>query len=148
MPVVNCYGDTPWLGNSSPRSLDISPIVCAFVVVIVISGLLVTGIFTLEQSGVASSSGVDVVIQLSGNDVLVTVLDGESARQVTGLHTYINGPPPASAKSMTVRDPPIGTTVVYPGLAKGVIGHESVIVEATFADGTQSIVDYAQMQFS
>ena len=113
MPVQNCYYDTPWLGNG-PSPVYLSPVICGLLVVCIISGLLITGFFPLDRAAETSSSDVDVVVQLSGNDVLVTVLDGEPAQHITGLHTYIDGYTVASSQEMMVRDPPIGEQIVYP----------------------------------
>lgn len=132
--------------SGSPRSGASSPILIALLIVGIIIGLVVAGFFMMEQIAGSSSEGIDVFVQISGNDILVTLIDGNGADLITGIHVYVDGYP--SAENSVMHNPPIGKPILFAGLATNVTGYAFVIVEATFADGTQTVIEYARMRFS
>lgn len=137
--VFNC--------SRSSGSIMISRILAVLLVVVVIIVLIVAGMFAMNQIVDNSYDNVDAIVQLQGNDVVVTIIGGADADKVAGLHAYIDGME-SNAPANTKRSITIGEPVVFTNLAKGVTGTGFVVVEAIFQDGSTGVVTFARMKFS
>lgn len=134
--------------SDSSRTISLSPVLIFVLIIGIVIGFVAAGFFAMGQIADSSSEGIDVVVQIHGNDVQVTLLPGGKVNQITGLHVYVDGHDPSSEACPVVHDPLVGSWIQFAGVAKNVTGSEFVIVEATFADGTQTIIEYARMRFS
>lgn len=131
--------------NGSLAGSQVMAIVIAIVVVIALIGI---GLFAMGQLVETSYDNVDAIVQLSGNDVVVTILGGENADKIVALHAYIDGVGDPNAPGNTKRPIVIGEPVPFSNLARGVTGTGFVVVEAIFSDGSQGVVTYSRMKFS
>ncbi|MCQ2355518.1 MAG: hypothetical protein MJ014_00605 [Methanocorpusculum sp.] len=139
-------GHQTYSGSSSGMGSSSSAIIVLLILGIII-GLVVAGFFMMGQIADTSSEGIDVFVQISGNDVLITLISGGNVNQITDICVYVDGYT-SPEKNIHLRNPPVGTPIQFAGLAAGVTGYTFVIVEATFTDGTETVIKYARMRFS
>lgn len=131
--------------DSPNRATPQSRVIILLLILCIIIGLVTLGFVVIYQIADTSSEGIDVVVQLAGNDVQVTLLPDGKVNQITDLHVSVDGRP---FNSSVVHDPLVGSSIQFAGVAKDVTDYEFVVVEATFTDGTQTIIEYARMRFS
>jgi hypothetical protein len=133
--------------SGSSGSIMISRVFAVLLVLLVIVGLIIAGLFAMNQVADTAQGSVNAIVQLSGNDVVVTILGGEGADRISGLHAYIDGQEsntPANMKRSIV----LGQPVIFTDLAKGVTGTGFVVVEAVFQDGARNVIVFKRMTFS
>lgn len=120
--------------------------------VLLIIGIVVAMVFVgnvvMGEIVGTSYGNVDVTVHISGNDVVVSIIGGEDASSVTGLHTYIDGAPETFSESNYQYNVVLGKPVVFSGIASGIVGSRFVIVEAIFDDESVSVIHYARLQFT
>ncbi|HJK77445.1 hypothetical protein [Methanocorpusculum vombati] len=133
--------------SSSSRTGSFSSVIIVLLIMGIIIGLVVAGFFAMGQIAGTSSEGVDVLVQVSGNDVLITLIADGHANPITGLRVSVDGYAPSDANS-SLQNPQMGTPIQFAGVAKDVTGYAFIIVDAEFLDGTQRVIKYARMRFS
>ncbi len=134
------------VSDSPNRTAPQSRVIILLLILCIIIGLVTLGFVVIDQIADTSSEGIDVVVQLAGNDVQVTLLPGGKVNQITGLNVYVDGhslPNPS-----VVHDPLVGSSIQFAGVAKDVTGYAFIIVDAEFLDGTQRVIKYARMRCS
>ncbi len=144
MPHILCE---KYLLTNNSRTVSFSPVICVILVFGIVAALVVSGFFVMGQIANASMDGTDLIVQLSGNDISVTILGGKDTTTISSLCVYIEGTP-ENDRNGIVRNPPVGKPIIYKDLARGRTGAAFVISEATFSDGTKKIVDYSRVQFA
>ena len=139
------YQDYVLLDNS--RSSFLSPVICIILVISIVAALVVAGFFAMWKIADSTIDGRDLTVQLSGNDIIVTILDGGETSQIVSLSIYIEGTP-ENSRDMIIKNPQIGMPIICYDLAKDRKGYAFVIAEATFADGNKKIIDYSRVLFT
>lgn len=88
-----------------------------------------------------TSGDVETLIRLSGNDVIVSVIGGDDADNISSIYVYYkNGKDsqvprnPGNTYNNVIVDEPI----VFKDMAKGLKGSNSIVVEAVFDDPSKS----------
>lgn len=133
------------LDNS--RSSFLSPVICIILVISIVAALVVAGFFAMGKIADSTIDGRYLTVQLSGNDIIVTILDGGETSQIVSLSIYIEGTP-ENSRDMIIKNPQIGMPIICYDLAKDRKGYAFVIAEATFADGNKKIIDYSRVLFT
>jgi hypothetical protein len=129
------------------NAVTVPPVLIVVIIVVVVIGLIFGGMYAMNQVVSTSYDKVDAIVKLSGNDVVVTIIGGDDAPKVSGLHTYIDGRE-SNAPGNTKRSIVLGEPVIFTDLARGVTGTGFVVVEALFNDGQRGVITYSRMQFS
>lgn len=83
-------GHQTYSGNSSGMGSSSSAIIVLLTLGIII-GLVVAGFFMMGQIADTSSEGIDVFVQISGNDVLIILISGGNVNQITDICVYVDG---------------------------------------------------------
>lgn len=133
--------------NNRSRTGSFSLVIIVLLIIGIIIGLVVAGFFVMGQIADTSAKGVDVLVQVSGNDVLITLIEGNHVNQITGLRVSVDGYTPPDANT-SLKDPQPGTPIQFTGVARDVTGYAFVIVDVEFSDGTKTVIKYARMRFS
>jgi len=136
-----------FLGKKSASS-GFSSLIGILLVIGIVIGLVIVGIFAMGEIVDTSYGNVDVTVHLSGNDVVVSIIGGEDAPRVTGLHVYIDGAPETTSAANYQYSITSRQQIVFNGIALGVVGSRFVVVEAIFDDGTTTVIDYSRLQFN
>lgn len=139
------YQDYVLLDNS--RSSFLSPVICIILVISIVAALVVAGFFAMGKIADSTIDGRYLTVQLSGNDIIVTILDGGETSQIVSLSIYIEGTP-ENSRDMIIKNPQIGMPIICYDLEKDRKGYAFVIAEATFADGNKKIIDYSRVLFT
>lgn len=145
MVYINNNYPKYYRGVEDERAFFLSPAICVVLIICGVATLLGVGFLALGYVADQATSDVDIILQLSGDDILVTLVDGGKARQIQVLTTHIEGH--ADAR-FSVQNPAVGEPVTFPNMGEGINGEEFVIVEATFIDGTEAVLDYVRLRFS
>ncbi|MCZ0863121.1 hypothetical protein [Methanocorpusculum vombati] len=107
---------------------------------IVASNSLITNVAISE----VSTSDVDLVLRISGDDIVVAVLGGERSTQLSSLDVYIYG----HEHIRQHIQPTNGSGVMYcKNIAKNIEGWQTVIVDGTFSNGEQKTIGYIRLNF-
>ena len=122
-----------------------------FIVVVVIigsiAGLIALGSNLVVQVVGTTELDVDVGIQVSGNDIIITVHGGKDVYRVAKIHVRIEGGsstyPNIDRSQFEGKKP-----VVCTDLAKGVKGNRFVIVEGTLTDESTALIEYHRITFT
>ncbi len=149
MAVSNCMslGPRHFMKPADSRKFTLSPVLAVLLVIGIIVVLVLIGMFAMGEIVHKSYDHVDVTVQISGNDVVVTVIGGDDAAYVTGVCAYIDGTDAVSSLQF-LNYAGLSEPIVFTGLARGVTGSAFVIVEVAFDDGTTGVVNYARLQFN
>lgn len=113
----------------------------------IIVALVFVGVVAMEKIADASHGEMHAVVQILGNNVVVTQFSDTEPVVIAEVLAYIDGVAETRGKYV-VKNPSVGKPVTFEELADGVTGSAFVIVEATFSDGTHEIVDYTRLQFA
>ncbi len=138
--------ESEFQNGASFTSLLSRPAIKILIFVCIILAAVFLWFVVLDQM-VQQTNDVEMSVQVSGNDIVVVVFESESAQRIRSLHAYIEGK--TNRASAMTRDHLLpGTAVIFHNLASDVSGTQFVIIEATFTDGSCSIVKYARLLFS
>lgn len=133
--------------TNKPGSSGFSSLIGILLVIGIVLGLVFLGVYCMDQIVDTSYDNVDVTVQVSGNDVVVTVLGGSEVSHLTAVHAHIDG-----AKSFTPNDNfqkySPGQPIVFSGLASDVTGSAFVVVKGKFGDGRVGVITYSRLQFT
>lgn len=134
--------------NCRTARISTSTLVVIVLLVAVVGGLTLVGgsliknVATTEMK--ISASDVDLVLRISGDDVVVAILGGERSTQLSALDVYIYG-----HEHIRQHIQPIdGSGVLYcKNIAKNIEGGQTVIVDGTFSNGEQKTISYSRLNF-
>lgn len=123
------------------------------IVIVVIGGLSIGGMVTAAGDPVThiktfNEGDVKAVIQISGNDVLVTVVEGNMADKITSIYVYYKDLPTSRNRENTYNDVVINKQIVFEGMAKDLTGENYIVVEAVYNDNTTDIIGTIYCDFS
>lgn len=123
--------------------------------------VLVAGVVCVLSVGGLASAGepdelvrtyvtgdVETLINISGNDVLVTIIGGENADKISSIYVYYNNKKLDRTSSNTYNDVKVDETIVFKDMAKGLSGKDLITVEAVFDDLTTAIIGTTYCDFS
>lgn len=83
---------------------------------------------------------VETLIQVSGNDVLVSVLGGTNADKISSIYAYYKKSQVPRNAENTCNDVELGKTITFKNMAEKLTGDDSIIVEAVFKDNSIEII--------
>ncbi|WP_143702766.1 hypothetical protein [Methanocorpusculum labreanum] len=118
-------------------------LVITIIVILVASlgGLLFGASYILDQS--LKDPEVLVHPAISGNDIIVTIYEGEKVGELVQLSLEIEGYAPV------VQNVPSGATqIVYVGIASQVTGTRNVGVRGIFTDGSVKLLKVIELRFT
>jgi hypothetical protein len=116
--------DTTDAGHGSPGSIAI-----VVVLVIAVVGVLVFAGSIMVENLVAtelSTNGVDLMVRISGDDVVAVVVGGDRAASLSSMDVYFYGREDVRYSFKPVR---IMETMRCTGMAKEVMGWQTVITD-------------------
>ncbi len=130
-------------GHGLPGSIAI-----VVVLVIAVVGVLVfVGGFMVESlvETEFSMDGVDLMVRISGDDVVAVVVGGDRAASLSSLDVYFYGREDVRYSFEPVK---IMETMRCTGMAKEVMDWQTVITEGLFTDGKREILGYTRLRFA
>lgn len=129
--------------HGSPGSIAI-----VVVLVIAVVGVLVFVGSSMVQNLAAtelSTNGVDLMVRISGDDVVAVIVGGDRASSLSSVDVYFHGREDVHYSFEPVR---IMEVMQCAGMAKDVTGWQTVITEGTFTDGMREIIGYTRLRFA
>lgn len=117
-------------------------LVIAIVAVLVFAGVTMVHDLTPTE---LSAGGVDLMMRVSGDDVVAVVVGGERAGSLVSLDVYFHGHEDVRYSFEPVA---VMKALQCTGMSKGVEGWQTVIAEGTFANGKTEILGYTRLRFA
>lgn len=117
--------------------IAVSPVIATILMVsitVILAAIIATFVFGMAGNIPKTKSATALVQQLDAQTIIVTFTGGPDGNSVTGLNISINGVamPPWAGSGIRV-----GNSTQYP---YGTVGRDSVIITATFSDGTRQVI--------
>ncbi len=128
-------------------SVSLWSVALILILIIVSIGMLVfigeTLMYDLTDAPV--TNGVDMMVRISGDDVIAVVVGGDRVASLTSMDLYLHG-----QEDIRYSFHPVNLMEVLhcSGMAKGVEGWQYVVAEGIFLDGSTDILGYTRLRFS
>ncbi|MDO5843808.1 MAG: hypothetical protein Q4Q53_01505 [Methanocorpusculum sp.] len=121
----------------------------AVLAVVVIIGLVQSLGFVMPwENGSAVAADAGTIVYLSGNDVLVSIVEGSDINGITAISLAFE----KSGEKISVPDvkPTIasGEPIIIEGMALGYSGTDNIILEATFEGGVTKVLSKTHLEFT
>ena len=118
-------------------------LVIAVIVVLVAAGFVVMSNVMIELE---VEKDVQMNVQLSGNDVVLTVFGGNDAPTLRIVTVYIDGVDGGLLSQE--RKAIVGSPIIYTNMAVGITGSKFVMIKGTFADNSIAVLKNTKLMFS
>ncbi|HJK78108.1 hypothetical protein [Methanocorpusculum vombati] len=135
--------DTADAGHGSPGSIAIVVVL----VIAVVCMLVFIGSFMVENlvETEFSVNGVDLMVRISGDDVVAVVVGGDQAASLSSVDVYFYGREDLRYSFTPVK---IMEPMRCTGMAKELMGWQTVITEGLFMDGKREVLGYTRLRFA
>lgn len=126
----------------------ISPAIGIILVAVVVLGVVAAGLVVMSNvvTELEMEKDVQMNVQLSGNDVVLTVFGGDDAASLRIITIYIDGV--EGGMFQQERNACIGSPITYTNMASGLTGSKFVMVKGTFADNSIVLLKNTKLMFS
>lgn len=125
----------------------ISPVIGIGLVIVVIAILVGVGFMAMSNvmTEIQTEKDVQMNIQLSGNDIVVTIFSGDDAESLRVVSLFIDTP----GDMLNLEKPAaVGTPITFSNVAKGVTGSRFVMVRGKFNDNSDALLKQTKLTFS
>lgn len=117
--------------------------------VVVIAGMIQSFGFVMPwESGNAVGSDAGTIVYLSGNDVIVSIVNGNDTDKISSISLYFE----KSGETVTVPNVQStirsGELILVKGMADGYSGADNIILEAEFEGGTTKVLSKTYLKFT
>lgn len=116
--------------------------------VIVLGMVQSFGVMMPWQTGSAIAADAGTIVYLSGNDVMVSIVEANDIDKISAVSLYFEN----SGRQVNIMNvqPTIrsGESIQIDGMALGCEGEDNIILEAEFEDGTTKVLSTTHLNFS